>query len=304
MQRDLDIRRLRYFVAVADRLHFTKAAEHLHVAQQAISREIKKLEDDVGVDLFDRSTRRVRLTPDCVALLQHARDLLAVHDAMLNEVRGRRSPLVANVVAGGLTPHVLVRAARDDGAADIVTRTGGGLAAALPLLLAGDIDVAFGHIEPARLPPVLKQRVVIDEPLGVLVPQDHPLATSATVPTSRLRGMTIDTSAGNPDATEWTELAVTYLASWGARPVRPHRHVVGSEETARHLAAQGVPILSHTTIAAVPEAVLVRLTDPVPTYRWRMLWRRSLRHPALAALHEAIDRNRTLREQAAHDQQG
>lgn len=47
------------------------------------------------------------------------------------------------------------------------------LAAALPLLLAGDIDFAFGHIEPARLPPVLKQRVVIDEPLGILVPQDH-----------------------------------------------------------------------------------------------------------------------------------
>jgi hypothetical protein len=44
--------------------------------------------------------------------------------------------------------------------------------------------------------------------------------------------MTIDTSAGNPDATEWTELAAPYLSSWGARPAPPHRHVVGSEETA------------------------------------------------------------------------
>jgi hypothetical protein len=84
--------------------------------------------------------------------LQRARDLLAVHDAMLDEVRGLRSPLVVEVVADGLTPLVLVRAARDDGGADIVTRTSGGPAAALPLLLAGDIDVAFGHIEPARPP--------------------------------------------------------------------------------------------------------------------------------------------------------
>ncbi|HEU4544575.1 MAG TPA: hypothetical protein VFR23_25845 [Jiangellaceae bacterium] len=115
----------------------------------------------------------MKLTPDGVALLQRARDLLAVHDAMLDEVRGLRSPVVVDVVADGLTPLVLVRAARDDGGADLVTRTSGWLAAALPLLLAGDIDVAFGHIEPARLPPVLKQRVVIDEPLGILVPQDH-----------------------------------------------------------------------------------------------------------------------------------
>lgn len=134
---------------------------------------------------------------------------------------------------------------------------------------------------------------MIDKPLGVLVPQDHPFAGSTTVPTSRLRGMTIDTSAGNPDATEWTELAATYLSSWGARPAPPHRHVVGSEETARHLATLGMPILSHTTTAAIPEAVLVPLTDPVPTYRWRMLWRRSLRHPALAVLHNAIDRAHT-----------
>ncbi|MGH3475680.1 MAG: LysR family transcriptional regulator [Nocardioidaceae bacterium] len=265
------------------------------MAQQAVSRDIQRLEHDLGVVLFDRSTRQVRLTPDGAALLQRAQDLLAMHDAIIDEI-GDTRPLVVDVVGEHLTPHLVVRAARDDGA-DIIIRTGGGLAAALPRLLAGDLDVAFGHVDPARLAPKIQHRIVRDEPLGILVPQDHHLAGATSVPVSKLRGMTIDTSAGNPDATEWTELAATFLASCGAQPASPHRHVVGAEETARHLTARGMPILSHTTITQIPGAVLVRLIDPAPTYRWRMLWRRSQRHPSLIALHGVVDRVRAARNE-------
>jgi DNA-binding transcriptional LysR family regulator len=259
------------------------------VAQQAVSREVRRLEDELGTTLIDRSTRRVRLTPAGAELLDRARELVALHDAVVDEVRGMRTALVVDIVAEHLTPHLLVRAARDAHGADIVIRTGGGLAAALPALNAGDLDVAFGQVDPARLPAAIGHRVVRDEPLGLLVLEDHPLAGEQSIPVSRLRGLTIDTSAGNPDATEWTELAATYLESWRARPAPPHRHVVGPAETARHLAAEQVPILSHTTVADVPGAVLVGLTDPTPTYRWRMLWRHALRHPALEALHRAVD---------------
>jgi DNA-binding transcriptional LysR family regulator len=295
MPQDLDIRRLRYFVAVAERLHFTRAAEHLHVAQQAVSREVRKLEDDLGAPLFDRSTRKVRLTPAGTALLERAQELLALHDAVVDEVRGVRAPLVVDAIAENLTPHLIIRVARDrDQDVEIVTRTSGGLAAALPQLMSGSIDVAFGHIDPARLAATVRSRMVRNEPLGLLVPVGHPFAVEGSVPTSRLRGTTIDTSAGNPDAAEWTELAAAYLADWGARPSAPHHHVVGPEETARHLVAEGNPILSHTTTAAVPGAVVVPLTDPIPTYLWRMLWRRSPRHPVLGVLHDAVDRARAV----------
>ena len=82
---DLDIRLLRYFVAVAEELHFTRAAARLFVAQQALSRDIGRLEARVGTPLFVRTTRRVTLTPEGRRLLDRARPLLALHDEIVVE---------------------------------------------------------------------------------------------------------------------------------------------------------------------------------------------------------------------------
>ena len=89
MRPDLDLRLVRSFVAVAEELHFTRAAARLHVAQQALSRDIRRLESQVGARLFARSTRHVTLTADGERLLVHARSLLALNDAALKELRGR-----------------------------------------------------------------------------------------------------------------------------------------------------------------------------------------------------------------------
>lgn len=78
---DVTIRQLRYFVAVADRLHFTAAAEELFVSQPALSKQIRALENLVKVTLFDRDHRSVRLTPAGQVLLPHARAALAAWDA-------------------------------------------------------------------------------------------------------------------------------------------------------------------------------------------------------------------------------
>jgi DNA-binding transcriptional LysR family regulator len=84
---DLDLRRLRYFVAVAEHLHFRRAAEELHIAQPALSRQVRALERDLGVQLFDRDQRSTALTAAGRQLLEDAGPLLATADATRRRVQ-------------------------------------------------------------------------------------------------------------------------------------------------------------------------------------------------------------------------
>ncbi|CAJ7285714.1 LysR family transcriptional regulator [Burkholderia pseudomallei] len=87
----IDLRRLRYFIVVAEELHFGKAAQRLHLAQPPLTRHISALEGKLGLRLFDRSTRSVKLTAEGELFLPHARDVLdAVHRA---EIASQRAAL-------------------------------------------------------------------------------------------------------------------------------------------------------------------------------------------------------------------
>src|SRR5688500_13361017 len=77
MTRDVHVRDLRYFVTVAEELHFTRAAERLYVSQPALSKQVRALERQLGVELFRRDRRGVALTEAGAALLPHARQMLA-----------------------------------------------------------------------------------------------------------------------------------------------------------------------------------------------------------------------------------
>src|ERR1700691_6333100 len=72
----VELRHVRYFIAVAEYLNFSKAAEQLHIAQPPLSRQIRQLEEDLGVTLFLRSKRRVELTKAGQAFLEEARKLI------------------------------------------------------------------------------------------------------------------------------------------------------------------------------------------------------------------------------------
>src|SRR5258706_7187474 len=77
---DVQTRRLRYFVALAEELHFSRTAARLHIAQQALSKQIRELEEAVGVQLLQRSTRKVELTPAGAAFLRAAHATLGAFD--------------------------------------------------------------------------------------------------------------------------------------------------------------------------------------------------------------------------------
>lgn len=91
MNEGIDLRRLRYFVCLADELHFGRAAERLGIAQAPLSQQIKLLEERLGVTLFHRTTRRTQLTSAGDTLLRHARDLLEGVDRAVAHTRRRRA---------------------------------------------------------------------------------------------------------------------------------------------------------------------------------------------------------------------
>ena len=101
----MEIRHLTYFVAVAERLNFSRAAEDLHVAQPAISQQIHALETELGVPLFERLGKRVALTEAGKALLPHARQILAAVEAARNEIR-EWGALARGTVSLGSPPTV------------------------------------------------------------------------------------------------------------------------------------------------------------------------------------------------------
>ncbi|RYP86320.1 LysR family transcriptional regulator [Nocardioides guangzhouensis] len=287
MRAELDLRLLRAFVAVAEELHFTRAANRLYVAQQALSRDIRRLETQVGARLFVRSTRQVTLTPDGERLLVHARSLLELNDAALQDLSGEARPLLVDVIGEGLTAARIVDEARMAAPQlELTVRYGGGMGAALTQLLAGRVEVAFGRTEGlgAPFPAELTRRLVRWEPLALLMSDDHPLADLAEVPMAELDGVEIDASSGNDVAPEWVDLAASLLADHGARPSPPHPHVVGTAETARHLRSHGLPILTMSECPEVPGAVVRPLVDPVPVYPWAVVHHRDANHPGLAAL--------------------
>ena len=97
----MELRHLRYFVAVAEELHFRRAAERLYVAQPAVSEQIRKLEAELGVRLFDRTHRSVALTVSGSALLVEARRVL--HQAEIAQRAARERPRLGGLEA----PHRL-----------------------------------------------------------------------------------------------------------------------------------------------------------------------------------------------------
>ena len=142
---DLDLRKLRYFVAVADRLHFGRAADELHIAQPVLSRQIRALEQDLGASLFTRDSHGVALTDAGRQLLDDAGPLLASTHAVRRRVtvaaRGSQRLMVGFRAGIAVTPAVRLFADRHPDVLVDVQRIEWDDQAAM--LLDGRIDVGY-----------------------------------------------------------------------------------------------------------------------------------------------------------------
>jgi DNA-binding transcriptional LysR family regulator len=179
---DVHGRDLRYFVAVAEDLHFTRAAERLFISQPALSKQIRTLERQLGAPLFDRGRDGVRLTPVGEALLPHARQVLAAWDAGQAEAEQaksrQRSTLVAGMSTspgrGGLLPAIRSRFTELHPEATVQLRQVGWDDSTAGLADHA-VDVAFVWL-PLPGPGRYRWVVVAEEPRLVALPDRHPLA--------------------------------------------------------------------------------------------------------------------------------
>ncbi|MFE9564494.1 LysR family transcriptional regulator [Streptomyces sp. NPDC006487] len=288
--RDVEPRLLRSFLAVAEELHFTRAAARLYVAQQALSRDVRRLEQTLGAALFVRTTRAVELTPDGERLLPLARRALRAHEELSGAFAGPRPLLVdLNTDGPGTARTVLDRARELAPDCELMARFESGLTHAAAEVAAGRLDVSFGYAD--GLAPALRARLarmpVRYEPLAVLLPEGHPLAGLDAVPLDALRGETVYTGAGNPRTLEWTGLARELFAGRGIKSAPPAPVAVGKEEFRRVMAKTGCPVLATVGFVDMPGCVKRPLTAPVPLSPLSIVWRKGASHPGLDALRRA-----------------
>ncbi|MBC2641637.1 MULTISPECIES: LysR family transcriptional regulator [unclassified Rhodococcus (in: high G+C Gram-positive bacteria)] len=177
----MEISQITAFLAVAEELHFGRAAQRLHSAQPPLSRTIRQLEKQLGATLFERNTRNVRLTPAGEALLGPAREILDACRLAEIAVAAAGRGQVGRVRIGfaGVSSHLLIGRW-----AKLVRHTHPGIefvldssafaSEALNKLLDGTLDI--GLVRWIFTPPGIASRVILNEDFVVALPADHPLA--------------------------------------------------------------------------------------------------------------------------------
>ena len=189
----MDLHQLRCFLAVADELHFGKAAQRLDMLPSALGRHIRLLEEDLGARLLTRTTRSVALTEEGELLVKEAGSLLAQADAIAVKFRTRSRNRAATVrvgaidsAAAGLLPTLLqdFRKRRPDVSVQLVEDKTIRL---LPRLLSGRLDLALVR-PPQRPDKRLELLFLFHETAVVAVPDRHPLASRKKVKIGDLEG--------------------------------------------------------------------------------------------------------------------
>lgn len=284
----MELRWLEVFVAVAEELHFGRAAERVRMAQSPLSQVVRKLERELGTALFERSTRSVSLTAAGQALLPHARAALAELDlgrratqAAANEAYGR-----VRVGFSGLLNHQTlpplasaVRARHPAIDLELVGRSSS--AESIQALRNGSLDLAFVGLPNDHAD--LAIRVIGTERLGAVLPRSHPLAALEEL---RLADLKDAPFVALPEPSVLREQLLSACVAADFRP-----RIVSSVPDAYVMlllvaAGVGVTLMPESVSTIVPASSVLRpLTDdPAPTITTGLAWRRGDRSVALRAV--------------------
>jgi DNA-binding transcriptional LysR family regulator len=277
----MELRQLRYFVAISEERSFTHAAERLWISQPGLSTQIRRLETELGITLFTRHTRGVDLTDAGELFLERARSALAAVEDALASGRDLQAGLVGTIRLGlaaeapaAVTPRLLAAFGRErpDVEVTVVTSYAGAL---LRDLRDGRLDAViapseFGSAE-------LRSLRIASESWSVLVAPGHRLAAPGPINAAALHGEPIVVT-GHRDGAGYDRAVSALLDGLGVSPVL----VPGGPGPVLHAAVSAGDALA---LASAPAAGLTaRPLTPTRHLRFALIWRDETPSPALREL--------------------
>lgn len=188
----MELRQLRYFIEVAEREHVSEAADHLHVAQSAISLQIAKLEAELGVTLFERVGRNVKLSAIGRIFLTHTKTAIRALDYATEQIAEYLDPEQGTIKIGyptSLASHLLptvVSAYKNEHPHISFHLRQGSYSYLMEAVKNGDFNLAFLGPLPAKTPE-LNTHILFTESFSALVPINHPLANKKSLSLTELR---------------------------------------------------------------------------------------------------------------------
>lgn len=279
----IELRHLRAFVAVADELSFSRAAQRLHLVQQSLSAQIRQLEDELGTQILRRTTRTVELTGPGEVLLAHARPILESVGRAVEQTRlsaagetGRLTVCYTPTLAAETLPRLV---------AELHGRTPDVTLQLCEMWQAESVDaVRTGrfHVGMARCPDVVEGVEYLrlrDEPIGVVLGADHPLAAAERAPVSALNGLAL---AIWPRALSpgFYDLTVDFFREHGfTGRVQEFEYLTSavfhSDPVARTEIGGGraFSVAFATQFDPVPDGFVWRPVDPAPLVPVHVFWR-------------------------------
>ena len=288
--------KLDVFVTVSQYLNFSEAANHLHIAQSAVSRNIAELEKELGIKLFDRTRRGCTLTPAGEMFLEEAYKLISLSDSVMSKLvkfsAGESGELVAGypseLMIDPLLP-CLKKFAKKHPGVDMHFITINSLSAAR-MLRKGELQVAFGREESFYKREEIDWRLIYISPLHVVMPEDHPLAKEKKITLEMLEHETIIllSRASNPGLFDFVQ------RMFQARRMTP---VLDTTVNDRHSSVllvrlgKGVTILSkqYMNIHKFPGIVAVPIDDANANMELGMAWNKDAVNPALKMFIDEVD---------------
>jgi DNA-binding transcriptional LysR family regulator len=271
----MELRHFRYFVAVAEELNFRKASQRLHVSRPALSKQVKDLEEEMGVRLLNRDTVSVSLTKAGEIFLADAQKLLLQAEASIERAiqaqAGHRGTLrigSVGIIARDFLPTTLQQFRQRFPGVEVA------FVEMLPTeqleaLEHGKIDIGFAYGKEVETMPNLRSLCVIQSVLGAAVSRQHPVVRGAAISLAELQLETILCVGGRGRSTHGESIQQAFAAE-GLRPAKM-RKIDGFDSLLTLVAAdQGISLLPHVLDLAQQNIVIVPLVPGSADLQFQM----------------------------------